>query len=439
MGLRIGSNNASVGSKTVIGGVRTLANIADARKVPQIIDEDIDINGMVAPLQLLIKKLGKKKDIHQNKFGWVERDMLPLTLTLNETMDTTETGMDVATGTGGVMQPYQIWWYPPTNELVEIVSVSTDTATIVRAVNGDRTTGYAMTNGDELQLIGSAHPENSTPGSGVSVEPKIIYNYPQTFRQYIQYSRRDEGSENYGIPEKKRLKGDCLKQLMCEKELCYMFSTGAGTVTAADVESTTIHGTRTNGALHFFASNVHNLGGPIDNTSLETYCEEMFRRNSKDAKNLYAMCGPNFMKGLDSLGRDNLRQTVDDTKIGLDIMSFQCSFGSIKAVLHPLFTPLGSNAAYTGAAAGTLDPGSGAGAIVTGTTGAYGGGGPVGMLMWFNVGLLGEAHYAGQTLEFQDHIEAPGTDGTLAGFIEDVAFIMQSEKQHLFAFGINAP
>ncbi len=343
MGLRIGSNNATVGSKSVIGDVRKLINIADARRVPQIIDEDIDINGMVAPLQLLIKKLGKKKDVKQSKFQWVERDMLPLTVTLNEDMDTTETGMDVATGTGGVMQPYQIWWYPKTNEQIKVTSVSTDTATIVRAINGDGTTGYAMANGDELQLIGSAHPEGSSPGLGVSVEPKLVTNYPQTFRQFISASRRLKGSENYGIDEWKRMKGDCLKQLMCEKELCYMFSTGAGTAStgAADVEATVGYGTRTNGAMHFFSSNVHNLGGPIDNTSLETYCEEMFRRNAKDAKNLYAICGPNFMKGLDSLGRDNLRQTVDDTKIGLDIMSFQCSFGSIKAILHPLFTPLG--------------------------------------------------------------------------------------------------
>lgn len=434
MGQRIGSNNS-----TILNGTKKLTNRLSGTAVPQFVDEDVEINVNVAPMTLLIPKLGIKRDIRDSTYSWLEHDNIPVTVDLNEDMDTTETGMDVATGFGGAFQANQLWIYYPTNEIVKVASVSTDTVTVVRAFNGDGSTGYAMANGDSISLLGTAYPESSTPGTGITVEPKKFDNYPQTFRQFIDGSRRMLDAEVYGARAKgstwARMKKNALKSLMMQKENCFFFNSGG----RASETATTGPGSITNGAVHYISTNTYNLGGSLTFDALETYAEAMYRRNAGEAKNLYAFCGPNFKKGLDSLGRDNLRQSIDDNKTGLDIMTFDCSFGPLKAVLHPMWTVLNTGNAFTGidpSTSSTLDPGTGSNAL--NTTG-FKGGGPIGMLVWLNMSLVGEAHYAGQTLEFQDEIQVTGTDGKKAGYIEDVGFILEAEKQHLMAYGIDAP
>lgn len=143
----------------------------------------------------LLKLLGTS---NESKFGisqmgtkieWIEDTMSPRSGLTAEDMTTTETDLDLATGQGSYLHKGDIIRIG--TELMQIVSVSTDTATVIRAVNGDRTTGSASTTGATWTLVSNAAIEGADTVTGHTTNVSRPYNYSQILSEGVKVTETE--------------------------------------------------------------------------------------------------------------------------------------------------------------------------------------------------------------------------------------------------------
>lgn len=165
-----------------------------------------------ALLQLLgfsnsnLRKFAVKQGWPSTKIEWLEDVNTPWTTTLAENMDTSETNMDVAAGTGQYFRKGDILGIYSTStasgtltEKVLVTAVSTDTLTVVRGW-GD-TSGTAAGNGDAVRLLTRANEENSIYTTEYITTPTAPYNYTQIIDAAVEMSETEALMSRYGISD----------------------------------------------------------------------------------------------------------------------------------------------------------------------------------------------------------------------------------------------
>jgi len=156
--------------------VRGIAAVVDA------------LDNRPTPFQKSITK-GPALDIL--KVEWANRARMPLTVTLNEAVDASETAIDLASGHGDRLQAGDVVWIPvdASGNAEEILIVSdaadgTDTRDFVRAMGG--TTGVAHDTGTVCEIIGVAMPANSDHPLAQYIFGDLAYNYWNRFAGKVQ-------------------------------------------------------------------------------------------------------------------------------------------------------------------------------------------------------------------------------------------------------------
>ncbi len=399
MGMQVGSTNYT----TPVRGQRQLTNIQTDRKVPQI-EGEYDINPNSDPVTQLTKKLGRARTVRQQRFGWVERDEMPQTVTTTAAQLEAGTGtVDLASGQGKNVQKGSVLWCERTGEHMLVTTTpAADAVAVTRGWMGDAAIIAVGGTAEELTLMAPAFVEGSDAPSGQSNEPKLLYNTCQTMRMGVECSRRDEFSENYGdLDEMERMKRVIMNNMRFTKERSILFNS----------EEVTSDPSAAMGFEGFIATNVNNQAGVLDEASLNAWCFQARRRNPDDMETLYNFWGENFGKALDGFGRDYLRLAQDDTKLGLKIETWRCSAGSFKGMVHPQLGPLFSS--VTGANKGRI-----------------------GKFFSLQLKKCREVHYEGGDLAWDPNWKTPGVDGKKGGWTEDWSIEVASEKHHTRAYGI---
>ena len=160
------------------------------------------IDWEAAPLLKLLGVNGEGKfnlvNWPSTKVEWIEDAMAPLTSLLTEEVDTSETGIDVTTGTGVYFRQGDIVLINSV-EKVLVTSVATDTLTVVRGY-GD-TSGTSASTGQVVEIIGRAMPEGATATTGYITDPTLPYNYTQIISQAVSSSRSNQELMRYGIKD----------------------------------------------------------------------------------------------------------------------------------------------------------------------------------------------------------------------------------------------
>lgn len=155
----------------------------------------------------------KMLDFPNNKYAWLEDTLRPRSATLAEAMDTTETGMDVASGQGIRFKVGDVWMFDETGEqiLVTAVTPGSDTVTtIIRNwAGGVGGTGGAqgtavssVTNSTTLTYKFNARLEGADSDASNWVTPSEANNYSQIFQQELKVSGSEQdATTRYGISD----------------------------------------------------------------------------------------------------------------------------------------------------------------------------------------------------------------------------------------------
>jgi hypothetical protein len=149
----------------------------------------------------------KMLDWPNHKYAWLQDTLRVRTATLGEAMDTTETGMDVASGHGIRFKPGDVWRSDETGELIWVDSVSTDTVTVIRnwaggmgGSQGTATSGITTATALTYQFSARLEGDDSDPSHWVT--PSEVYNQSQIFHAELRVSNSEQNATTrYGIPD----------------------------------------------------------------------------------------------------------------------------------------------------------------------------------------------------------------------------------------------
>lgn len=409
-----------------VAGARATTDVGSGRKVPQVAPKILEINKNVVPFTAFMDKMSKRaRTIAQIVFTHIESDLIPATITIDDgtagagaqvagtagayTNSDTTIGTAVAQGgsgpgnlvVGSVLKTFR------TGEVLRVTAIDTATGIITVATRGYITNGAAaaaLNANEELQVLGTAFGQNSTAPGGVSVEPKLINAYPQTFRTAIEAGRRAIKMENYGGDEWERIMNDRLMAHHVDVEKAFLFNQGYSATEP----------TQTDGLINQITTNVFIMGGALDEVTLENYWCALMRRNQGQNGSIVTFGGENAIKALDQFGRDSIRYTDKTVSLGIDVQEWKSTFGVMKIKQHGLFSPLGSSE--------------------TAANGA-----PVGFLLSVNMDNVGKATFAGGKLTYDAKAKLPGTDGEKGCWTEDCGLEVWNERSHAIITGIIAP
>lgn len=131
------------------------------------------------------------------KFEWIEDEMPARSGTINEALDSSETGVDVQTGEGDLLKTGDI--IKVDDELMYVVSVATDTATVTRGYGG--TTAASHNDDTPWQRVTIARLEGAQATTGYTTTVTAPYNYTQILSEAIEITRTQKKMPTYGYSD----------------------------------------------------------------------------------------------------------------------------------------------------------------------------------------------------------------------------------------------
>lgn len=181
------------------GGVRKL----DVEEMIYLLSpHDVPFQGTYNTPNAEVPQIGPKNSrlpyekVTQKKYSMLEDELLPARGSLNEALDTSETGVDVQTGEGKNFAIGHVIRID--DEFMRVSSISTDTLTVTRAFGSST----AATHADDAVIVGvgTALAEGSDPNDGTWVDPTEVYNVTQIFGPYlVETTGSEEAVEHYGV------------------------------------------------------------------------------------------------------------------------------------------------------------------------------------------------------------------------------------------------
>jgi hypothetical protein len=129
------------------------------------------------------------------KYEWLEDTMSPRSGTINEALDDTETGVDVAAGQGDYLKAGDVLKID--SELMYVSSVATDTATVIRGFGGS--TAAAHNNASAWSLATIARLEGADFTTGHTTTVSNPYNYTQILSEAVRVTGSEQKDNKYGI------------------------------------------------------------------------------------------------------------------------------------------------------------------------------------------------------------------------------------------------
>jgi len=181
-------------------GTRT--TYTDTGNIKRAIADTISmIDWTEAPLlnKLGLDNAGKFRLVNwpSTKVEWIEDTMSAVTGTINEALDSSETGVDVQTGEGALMKTGDILKID--DELFYVASVSTDTATVVRGFGG--TTAASHSDDAPWEIVTSARLEGADFTTGHTTTVSLPYNHTQILAQAVKVTGSEQVNGKYGISD----------------------------------------------------------------------------------------------------------------------------------------------------------------------------------------------------------------------------------------------
>lgn len=282
-----------------------------------------------------------------HKVEWLEDTLRVRTATLAEAMDTTETGMDVASGQGVRFKVGDVWKSDETDELILVTAVTAGSDTITTVVRNwaaaqggaQGTATVGITNATALTYMYNVREEGADSVAAPFVTPSTVYNQSQIFHWEIKVSGSEQNATTrYGIPDTYKY------QLM---KAMGGLGSGKGSKGRAgdlmiDLERTFFHGQRVarasgtpggmGGANYYISTNKQDLNAAdLTQNVLETQIQNCWTYGGKPD---VIICNAYNKRLITSWYRDSVRTERSERTGGVVINTLETEFGNLDVMLN---------------------------------------------------------------------------------------------------------
>jgi hypothetical protein len=185
----------------------TISTLTDTTTHPVAFADQIEVlDRDEAPLLKLfgvgksnLSKLGHVRDWPQTKLQWLNDTNAAFTAT-TDTSAGTGTSIVLLTGEGQKFRAGDLLYVPTTGEKIIVVSVSSETLTVIRG-HGD-TSAVSLGAGVAVERRGRAMPEGyTTYATGYNTTTSLEYNYTQIISQAVSVTETERATVALGVKD----------------------------------------------------------------------------------------------------------------------------------------------------------------------------------------------------------------------------------------------
>lgn len=299
----------------VVGQRSTAQIISEARAVRDVAPQIFYLEPNEAPLITLMSKLNKKRPCFNTKFTWFDSDFnARWTQVDSTTVTTTATAIGVTDGTlfraGDMFTVPKIVSSATAPEMIRVVSVATNTLTVVRNVGG---TGAATINASSaLTFAGSAFEEGAAFPTMKSTIPVEYTGYTQIFRTPINVTNTARATRTYGMDELKRLRYEKGVEHKVDINRAFLFGQPSESTTGGP----TGNPIRTTGGLfHKITTNAYNANSVLTRQTVELFAQMAFRYGKKQK---VLLASPTVISAFSQFAQSHLMISPGETTFGVN-------------------------------------------------------------------------------------------------------------------------
>lgn len=279
---------------------------------------------------------GMEETASQTRFYWNEDKLIPNTATLNEDLDTSETGVDVATGQGTRFKIGTIFRFEEKGktEICRVTSVSGDTLTVERGHGS--TAGEAHATGVTIKIIAHTRQENQDMDEDDTQERSSVNNLLQIFQRGVRIGYTREKIDNNGISS------EFAHQVAyrLKEEMRSLDSSLINSVKSSSVGSDTDYRSM-GGLIEFVSASGGNTDTTVENLS-ETVVNDMAEQIVNDAgvvENGFLLCSPKLRRVISTFDEAFRRGDFDSTRAGYFVEKFVTDMGFELEVIQDPWVP----------------------------------------------------------------------------------------------------
>lgn len=392
---------------TVITGTEGDSNFPAVQTNQIDIDEEIDLlQGSKKIFAPMMMKLARKSATGQ-KSEWMEDEVVPVYTAATASFTSGAVTFSVTAGTGAYFSTNDTIRDELTGEQMLVVSVATDTLTVVRGVGsvaGTASSGSA----DGIIRISNASPQGASYPTVKDTQVVGQYNYQQIFRKSIGLVKTATleafRGENDAVGYKK---GKALLDLVRQTDQSIFLGRRA-TTTAA----TANHGTQTQlvsgGFTDYIATNITSINGTLTQALWETFLrDKAFKYGELDSKLI--ICSPLVLQAISGFAASKLAPPSPEiTKWGVRLGTYQSMLGSVQLMAHPDWGQ------YSAAATNNFSLGGAAFAIDMDAT--------------YLRGL--------RTTQWLENRQNPGDDAFVGEYLQELCLVVKNERHFAWLRGV---
>lgn len=313
-----------------VTGARTTGGIYQAIRKVDMSDTVMELEPNAAPLTVLSNKMGKEATVNP-EFSWVEDDLEPRFTAINNGAGYNDSATSIVVDNGTYVYAGAIIKNTATGENLRVTAVSTNTLTVVRGVGGG---AAAITDNDEILVVGSALHEGSDPPAARSANPTKVTNYTEIVRTTWELTETLRHSDQMVRPNDWARQANH-KGIEHQRswENIHLFGTPSENLTGGpNGEPIRTSG----GASHYISTNVFNAIGTLSEDEFFGFFSPAFRYGSQDTKLLLASRLVVDVVNRFPRGKLSLVQSDNDSSYGLNIMRYVSPHGVLGVVTHNL-------------------------------------------------------------------------------------------------------
>lgn len=316
---------------SIYEGARGTSNIFEKRLKIELDDTIAELQPDANPLLVISSKISKKP-VTSYKYEWFEEDPAGRWFKAPAAITAAATSFAITDATGIQIAVDDLLKVAKSGEIMLVTGLATasgsTTVTVKRNIGSS--TAAAIAKDDYILVMANALPQGSNAPSEKRTNPFVQYNYTQIFKTPFSITNTLDASAQVGEDELGRLRRKAGVEHAVSIEYAIMFGERSIDLSGPQPRTTT------GGVLESLNSTPNVLEKALKDVTQDDMDDFLQKVYNYGSTSKLCLASPSILGLFTKWAKEKLMVTSNETKFGMNVMSYVCPYGELKLVKHPL-------------------------------------------------------------------------------------------------------